>query len=438
MITRSAATRSLWVFSSLISALLITPSAQAANLQSWQFDADHNRLDLVTDESIQPIAQLIANPARLVIDLPGTHFGQPRAEQIVGQQVQAVRVGQFNAHATRLVIELAPGYTLDPSQVIVQGESPNHWVVELPKLQSVRSASLVSSLSPPDSSILSPEPQAVSIAPIADRRFSDAIALNQPFNWLQQRLFSLEADYADLDIGMFFLDLKTGNYLDLGGDRAFPAASIIKLPILMAFFQDVDARKIRLDENLVMRSEQVASGSGDLQDLPVGTQLTALETVTKMITISDNTATNMILDRMGGIQVLNQRFHSWGLQETELHNVLPDLDGTNLTTARDLVYLLGLLNQGKLVSPQSQAQAIDILRHSTVRSLLPAGLGAGATIANKTGDIGFAISDAGIIQMPNGRQYLAAVLLKRPYDDPRGRDFIQQTSQIVYTYLNQP
>ena len=433
----TTATRSFWFFSSLVSALLVANPAKAANLESWEFDTSHNRLDIVTDEAIQPIAQLIANPSRLVIDLPGTHFGRPRAEQLIGQQIQAVRVGQFNAHATRVVIELAPGYTLDPNRVIVQGESANHWVVELPKLQAVPSASLVSSSSLPVGSISSPEPQAVSIAPIADRRFNDPLSLNQPFNWLQQRIFSLESDYADLDIGMFFLDLKTGNYLDLGGDRNFPAASIIKLPILIAFFQDVDAGKIRLDENLVMRSDLVASGSGDLQDLPVGTQLTALDTVTKMITISDNTATNMILDRMGGMQTLNQRFHGWGLQDTEIHTVLPDLDGTNVTTARDLVYLLGLLNQGKLVSPQSQAQAIDILRRSTVRSLLPAGLGAGATIANKTGDIGFAISDAGIIQMPNGRQYLAAVLLKRPYDDPRGRDFIQQTSQIVYTYLNQ-
>ena len=433
----TTATRSFWVFSSLISALLIANPAKAANLESWDFDTSRNRLDIVTDEAIQPIAQLIANPSRLVIDLPGTHFGRPRAEQLIGQQVQSVRVGQFNAHATRLVIELAPGYTLDPNRVVVQGESSNHWVVELPKLQSISSASLVSSISLPVGSIASPEPQAISVAPAADRRFNDAIALNQPFNWLQQRLFSLEADYADLDIGMFFLDLKTGNYLDLGGDRGFPAASIIKLPILIAFFQDIDAGKIRLDENLVMRSDLVASGSGDLQDLPVGTQLTALETVTKMITISDNTATNMILDRMGGIQTLNQRFRSWGLEGTEIHNSLPDLDGTNITTAKDLVFLLGLLNQGKLVSPQSQTQAIDILRRSTVRSLLPAGLGAGATIANKTGDIGFALSDAGIIQMPNGRQYLAAVLLKRSYDDPRGRDFIQQTSQIVYTYLNQ-
>jgi beta-lactamase class A len=423
--------------------LLLAHPAQAADLQSWEFDASQNRLDIVTDESIQPIAQLIANPSRLVIDLPGTHFGRPRAEQLIGQQVQAVRVGQFNAHATRLVIELAPGYAIDPSEVTVQSESPNHWVVELPKLHSIRSSSVRSSSVsrlPGNISgniVVPPEPQAVSVVPAADRRFSDAIALNQPFNWLQQRIFSLEADYADLDVGMFFLDLKTGDYLDLGGDRAFPAASIIKLPILIAFFQDVDAGKIRLNEPLVMRSDLVASGSGDLQDLPVGTQLTALETVTKMITISDNTATNMILDRMGGIQTLNQRFRSWGLQDTEIRNVLPDLDGTNTTTAKDLVYLLGLLNQGNLVSPQSQVQAIDILRHSTIRSLLPAGLGAGATIANKTGDIGFAISDAGIIQMPNGRQYLAAVLLKRSYDDPRGRDFIQRTSQIVYTYLNQ-
>ncbi|MBD3883101.1 serine hydrolase [Phormidium tenue FACHB-886] len=409
--------------SGLISACLIATPAEAARLQSWNFDSTRNQLNIVTDESIQPIVQIIANPSRLVIDLPGTRFGQPRTEQQLGQQIRAVRVGQFNAHATRLVIELAPGYTLDPDQVTVRGESTNRWVVEL-EVQ-------------PTSGIQPTEPQAVNTIPVADRRFSEAITLNQPFNWLQQRIFTLESEYPDLDIGMFFLDLETGNYLDLGGDRTFPTASVIKLPILIAFFQDVDAGKIRLDERLTMRSDLVASGSGDLQDRPVGTQLTALETATRMITISDNTATNMILDRMGGIQVLNQRFRSWGLQDTVMNDMLPDLSGTNITTARDLVYLLGLVNQGKLVSSQSQTQAIDILGRTSTRSLLPAGLGAGATIAHKTGDIGFAIGDAGIIQMPNGRQYLGAVLLKRPYNDPRGRDFIRQTSQIIYTYLNQ-
>jgi beta-lactamase class A len=146
----------------------------------------------------------------------------------------------------------------------------------------------------------------------------------------------------------------------------------------------------------------------------------------------------MIVRRLGGPTVVNQRFRSWGLSQTMIRNWLPDLRGTNTTTPKELVYLLTLLDQGKLLSPQSQQQAIAILTRTKNRKLLAAGVGPGAVIAHKTGDIGFMLGDAGMIRMPNGKHYMAAVIAKTPYDDPRGWDFMRDVSRIVYTYLNQP
>ena len=199
----------------------------------------------------------------------------------------------------------------------------------------------------------------------------------------------------------------------------------------------MDAGKIKLNETLVMTRDVVVGGSGELQDLPVGSRFSALETATKMIVISDNTATNMIIKRMGGIQVLNQRFRSWGLSKTAMRNQLPDLRGTNTTTAKEMVHLLTLLDKQKLLSGRSQAQALNILRSVRNRTLLPVGLGPGATIAHKTGDIGFILGDTGIVEMPNGKHYLAAVLVESAYDDPAARDFIQDVSRIVYSYMDQ-
>jgi beta-lactamase class A len=186
-----------------------------------------------------------------------------------------------------------------------------------------------------------------------------------------------------------------------------------------------------------MRDDLITNGSGEMQDDPVGSRYSARETVTKMITISDNTATNMIIDRLGGIKKLNERFRSWGLKDTRIRNWLADLSGTNTTSSKDMVQLLALLVNDKLMSVSSKTQVLDILRHTTIKTLLPAGLGAGADIANKTGDIGFLIGDAGLITMPSGKRYLAGIFVKRPYDDTRGRDFIRQVSRLVYTYLNQ-
>jgi beta-lactamase class A len=102
-----------------------------------------------------------------------------------------------------------------------------------------------------------------------------------------------------------------------------------------------------------------------------------------------------------------------------------------------MVRLLALLTKEKLLSPSSQEQALEILHNTVTRTLLPAGLGPGADIAHKTGDIGFLIGDAGMITMPNGKRYLAGIFVRRPYKDSRGRDFIRQVSGLVYDYLNQ-
>jgi beta-lactamase class A len=279
-----------------------------------------------------------------------------------------------------------------------------------------------------------------SIAPTVTNTnlFAGVVPLHSPMKALEPQIKALMSRYSFLTTGMFFLDLDTGNYLDIGGDRAFPAASTIKLPILIAFFQDLDAGKVTLNETLTMRGDLVTNGSGVMQYERVGKKYSALETITKMVTISDNTATNMIIDRLGGAAKLNQRFRSWGLQDTVIRRLLADLRGTNTTSSQDMARVLALVVNNKVLSPNSREQALDILRHTSIHTLLPAGLGKGAVIANKTGDIGFLIGDAGFVTMPSGKRYLAAIFVRRPYKDSRGRDFIRQVSRLVYDYLNQP
>ena len=417
-----------WLLFTFLSVILFASPAEAASLQTWRFDPKQNRLDFTTDDAVQPIAKLIANPTRLVVDLPGTTLGHRMVKQSLGNTIKALRVGQPDSRTTRLVVELAPGYALDPQKVQIRGESRNHWLIQLPSPQ-------LTNVPLPVPEIKIPVPQVATVS-VSPGTFGGLVPSGRELAWLHQRIEAFKTRYPSLQSGMFFLDMDTGNYLDIRGSKIFPAASIIKLPILIAFFQDVDAGKVKLNETLVMRPELIASGSGTMQDLAPWSKFSALTTVTKMITISDNTATNMIIKRLGGSALLNRRFRSWGLQNTVIHNLLPDLSGTNTTNSKDLVRLLALLAKNKLVSSQSQSRALDILRRTTTKTLLPAGLGPGAVIAHKTGDIGFAIGDAGIIDMPNGKRYLAAVLVKRPYDDVRGRNFIRQLSQMVYTYLN--
>jgi beta-lactamase class A len=263
------------------------------------------------------------------------------------------------------------------------------------------------------------------------------LKLSQEAAPLKAEIQGLAQQTSGLTPGMFLIDLDTSAYVDLSGTAVFPAASTIKVPVLVAFFQDVDAGKIRLDEPLTMRPELIGSGSGDMQYQPPGTKFSALETAYRMITISDNTATNMLIARLGGVAALNQRFQSWGLTATVIRNALPDLQGTNTTSPRDLATLMAWVNQGDLVSMRSRDRLLDIMRRTVTDTLLPRGLGEGATIAHKTGDIGSLIGDVGLIDMPNGKRYVMAALVKRPFNDEQGAELIRQMSRVAYSNLSQ-
>ena len=120
---------------SLLSFIWLAAPAYAGRLLFWRFEENQNRLVFTTDQGIQPTAQLIANPTRLVIDLPGTVLGRPTINERYRGLITSVRIGQFSDNVTRVVVEVAPGYTLDPKQIKIKGISPTQWSVDLPTPQ---------------------------------------------------------------------------------------------------------------------------------------------------------------------------------------------------------------------------------------------------------------------------------------------------------------
>lgn len=417
---------------SVVSIVLLSSPIKAARLQSWNFDQARNQLHLTTDSGVQPRAFLIKNPTRLVLDLPGTNLNRDTVRQNLGSAIKEIRIGQVDAKTTRMVIELAPGYTVSPDKLLIKGDSSSHWIVNFSSVERVSSNNSFEQVATNKSS---EEQFPIQIGNASS--FVGGIRLGQDISQLNTQVKALMARYSYLQPGMFFLDLDTGNYLDLNGEKVFPAASTIKFPILVALFQEVDAGRVKLNETLVMRRDLMTGGSGILQYKRPGTKLSVLETATKMITISDNTATNMIIDRLGGKARLNQRFQSWGLQNTVIRNLLGDFKGTNTTSAKDLVRLSALLSNNQLLNDGSRSQALDIMRRVKNRSLLPAGLGKGAVIAHKTGTLGIILGDAGIIQTSTGKRYLAGIMVRRPFGDKRAKSFINQVSRLVYSYIEQ-
>jgi N-acetylmuramoyl-L-alanine amidase len=115
---------------------MLSSPTLAAKLESWRFDRNQNLLEINTNSAVKPEAQLVFTPTRLVIDLPGVKFGRSQLTQQIGGGIREIRIGQFDEQTTRIVLELSPGYTLDPKQVKFVGKSANRWTVQLPKLAS--------------------------------------------------------------------------------------------------------------------------------------------------------------------------------------------------------------------------------------------------------------------------------------------------------------
>jgi beta-lactamase class A len=263
------------------------------------------------------------------------------------------------------------------------------------------------------------------------------LKLNQEITELKTAIQSLASKNATLTPGVFLFDVDTGNYVDFNGDTVLGAASTIKTPILAAFFQAIDEGKVRLDDKVTLKKEHLGGGSGELQDQKPGKQFSALDVANKMIVISDNTATNMLIELLGGMEVLNDKFKQWGLAHTQLQNVLPDLEGTNKTTAKDLVNIMAQMNQSQLISLKSRDRALNIMTQTRNDTLLPQGLEKGATIAHKTGTIDTIAADVGIIDMPNGRRYLLGVIVQHPKTKRKAEKFIQDVSSLVYKHFNE-
>ncbi len=137
LIAKFQVLKAYWFLLTLGSILFLSSPAEAGRLVRWNFDRTQNRLEFKTNDRVQPQAQLIFNPTRLVIDLPGTTLGRKTVNQSLGGTIRQIRVGQFNNSTARIVVELAPGYTIDPQQVKFRGADPTQWFVTIPTPQRI-------------------------------------------------------------------------------------------------------------------------------------------------------------------------------------------------------------------------------------------------------------------------------------------------------------
>ena len=276
-------------------------------------------------------------------------------------------------------------------------------------------------------------------------------APQQEITALSQRWIQQAATQPDLQVSAYMLILDNGRFAQMHANRPMPAASSIKTPILLAVLERIDQGTLQWNEPLTLTKELVGGGAGWMASRPLGSRFPTYEVATEMIRVSDNSATNLMIARAGGQDAINARFQALDLPSTVVNNWLPDLDGTNTTSARDLSRTIALVDSGESLAPRSRDLFREVMATSVTNTLLPTGLmrglggaqGApdsalarkGYRVFNKTGDIGTAYADAGLIELPDGRRAVAGFLVKGPFNDPRSTEMIRQLAAAMAPHL---
>lgn len=174
-------------------------------------------------------------------------------------------------------------------------------------------------------------------------------------------------------------------------DRSQKAASDIKLFILATVYRQVAAGTFQLATPYTLREADKVGGTGNLQAQPAGTRVTNQALLKAMMTVSDNTATNIIIREVGGRAVVNHEIQRLGATQTRLRRLMMDQKALaagrdNVTSARDLGQLLMKLWHHQLISPTADTAMLKLLAANTNHTKLPANVPASRQVYNKTGE----------------------------------------------------
>jgi beta-lactamase class A len=235
-------------------------------------------------------------------------------------------------------------------------------------------------------------------------------------------------------IALDVLDLNTGYHTGFNAGESMPAASTIKLPVMVEVFEALETGRIDLNRRVTLQSGDKDSGSGDLADDPAGRSFPVSVLLAKMIDISDNTATNMLI-RLVGRRNINRQMRELGLSRTHLSNDVRT-DGWSIrqalrTSPADLVHLLMLMARGELVDQWSSDEMISLLKADRYKTLLPEPLPDDVAIAHKTGSLFDTLNDAGIVYASDAPYVIAVMTTALPSQD-LGRSFIHTVSRLAY------
>ena len=231
----------------------------------------------------------------------------------------------------------------------------------------------------------------------------------------------------DGTMGIYINDLQ-GNVIAINADEKFETASTVKVYILAALFDAIEKGKASLSDMLEYKKEHEIDGSGVMNSLEIGTVLSVKNIATLMIIVSDNIATNILIDYLG-VDNINACIQALGCKDTILHNPIDfeKYDKLGTSTPRDYASMWERMAQGTLISPEASAQMLAICKQQHYNSMLTKSIpayyldpdnfddGEIIYVASKSGSMNACRNDGGIISTPYGKYVI--VLFNKEFSD---------------------
>ena len=310
-------------------------------------------------------------------------------------------------------------------------------MTQSPKEPEVSSSVLVSSQESESASSLSvASTDSQSVASSQNESLSDK-------NQAVQAAFTSLYGYKDIKLAYYFQEVTPNSQGAALVSQSGPikSASIIKLFIMQVLLEEIKAGRLSWQETITMMAEDQVGGTGNLQAAEPGTSYSLEELALEMLIRSDNTATNLIIERLGGLSVVQAKIQSLGYQDTRLQRLMMDqaaiAEGReNFTSAREVGQLLAKLYQHKLVGQEQDQIFLDYLAQQTDRQGLVALLPQGVISYNKTGTNSAQglQHDAALVQLTNQSAYVLVVLQEGPGDGDLLKP-LQEIGQQVYELM---
>lgn len=242
------------------------------------------------------------------------------------------------------------------------------------------------------------------------------------------------------DAGVIIGGLPSGEIIEFNKDEQFPAASVIKLTILWELFQRVENKEFALDDEIKLEDGHKVGGFGILKELHAGTVLTVKDLATLMIVLSDNVATNMLIDKLG-MEAINKTIQANGITGTVLQRKMMDAEAKkrgldNFTSPAGIYKLLKMFLDPAKLGANSTNEMLEILKKQQCNNKLPLYMPPETVLAHKTGDLPGTEHDVGILFTKKG-PVIIVVMTKNLSNNFDGINFINEIGRICCEYFNQ-